>query len=308
MKNPDNILDLIGNTPLLPLKKINKTSARILVKVEAFNPSGSIKDRAAKAMIEKAIDQGKLTAQTLIIEPTSGNTGIALAMIAAYLGNRLLLTMPDNLSAERRTLLRAYGADLVLTPAAGGMAGAIAEAERLLQEYPNSYMPAQFDNPANVAAHHQTTGPEIWEATAGKTDILISAVGSGGTVTGCGKYLKEKNPRLAIIAVEPENSPVLSKGYSGVHKIQGIGAGFVPKILDRRLLDEILTVGDDEAIKRAKQLAKIEGIYAGISSGAAVQAALTVGARPENAGKTIVVILPDSGDRYLSVYQEEDNG
>jgi cysteine synthase A len=295
--------DLIGRTPLLRLAKysaLHNVKSDILAKLEYFNPAGSIKDRIAKAMIDDAEKSGKLKPGSVIIEPTSGNTGIGLAAVAASRGYRVVLTMPETMSMERRNLLRAYGAELVLTEGAKGMKGAIAKAGELAGEIPDSFIPGQFVNPANPAAHFAATGPEIWEDTDGAVDIFVSGVGTGGTLTGAGGFLKSKKPELKIIAVEPAGSPVLSAGTPGVHKIQGIGAGFVPDVLDTKLYDEILPVKDDDAIATGREIAKTEGILVGISSGAALFAAVRAALRPENNGKTIVVILPDTGERYLS--------
>ena len=304
MKTYEKITDLIGKTPLLKLSGYQKElnlSATLLGKLEYFNPAGSVKDRIAKAMIENAEEKGTLQANFVIIEPTSGNTGIGLASIAATKGYRIILTMPETMTIERRNLLKAYGAELVLTEGAKGMKGAIAKAEELAAEIPNSFIPSQFENPANAAIHKATTGPEIWEETDGKVDIFISGIGTGGTITGAGSYLKEKNPNIKIIAVEPADSPVLSKGTFGPHKIQGIGAGFVPKILDTKIYDEIITVTNENALNTRREFAKKEGVLVGISSGAAVWAALQIAQRPENKNKTIVIILPDTGERYLTI-------
>lgn len=291
----------IGRTPLVKLNRMAEgLPAQVLAKLEYFNPLGSVKDRIAAYMIAEAERQGKIGPDTLIVEPTSGNTGIGLAFVCAARGYRLCLTMPDTMSMERRKLLIHLGAELVLTPGAQGMKGAIAKAEELLSQRADAYMPNQFENPANPLAHRETTAREIWEDTAGKVDFLISGVGTGGTITGVGQTIKAKNPQFKAIAVEPAGSPVLSGGQKGPHKIQGIGAGFVPKILDRSVIDEIITVSDEAAFETARQLAKVEGILCGISSGAAVWAALQVARRPENADKRIVVILPSTGERYLS--------
>ena len=294
---------LIGKTPLLELTHIEKEEgleAKILVKLEYFNPAGSVKDRIAKAMIDDAEASGKLKPGSVIIEPTSGNTGIGLASVAAARGYRIIIVMPETMSVERRQLMKAYGAELVLTEGAKGMKGAIAKAEELAKETPNSFIPGQFVNPANPAAHKATTGPEIWEDTDGKVDIFVAGVGTGGTITGTGEYLKSQNPNVKVVAVEPASSPVLSKGTAGSHKIQGIGAGFVPDVLDTKVYDEIITVENDDAFATGKKIGKKEGVLVGISSGAAVWAAIELAKRPENKGKTIVVLLPDTGDRYLS--------
>lgn len=296
-------LELIGNTPLVEAANIEKAEglqAKIMVKLEYLNPAGSIKDRAAKAMIEDAEEKGLLKEGSVIIEPTSGNTGIGLAAIAAVRGYRIILTMPETMSMERRNIMKAYGAELVLTDGAKGMKGAIEKAEELAREIPDSFIPGQFVNPANPAAHRVTTGPEIWKDTDGKVDILVAGVGTGGTVTGAGEYLKEMNPAVQIVAVEPEGSPVLSEGKAGKHGIQGIGAGFVPDVLNTSIYDEVLRVKEDEAYAAAKLLARREGVLVGISSGAALHGAIELAKRPENRGKVIVVVLPDSGDRYYS--------
>ena len=296
-------IDLIGNTPLVEVKNIEKElglEARVLVKLEYFNPAGSVKDRIAKGMIEDAEEKGLLKEGSVIIEPTSGNTGIGLAAIAAAKGYRIILTMPETMSVERRNILKAYGAELVLTEGAKGMKGAIAKADELAKEIPNSFIPGQFVNPANPAAHRATTGPEIWNDTDGDVDIFIAGVGTGGTLTGVGEYLKEKKPDIKIVALEPATSPVLSEGKSGAHKIQGIGAGFVPDVLNTKVYDEIITVENDDAFATGKLLAKHEGVLVGISSGAALWAAIDYAKRPENKGKTIVALLPDNGDRYYS--------
>ena len=296
-------IDLIGNTPLVEVKNIEKElglEARVLVKLEYFNPAGSVKDRIAKGMIEDAEEKGLLKEGSVIIEPTSGNTGIGLAAIAAAKGYRIILTMPETMSVERRNILKAYGAEIVLTEGAKGMKGAIAKADELAKEIPNSFIPGQFVNPANPATHRATTGPEIWNDTDGDVDIFIAGVGTGGTLTGVGEYLKEKKPDIKIVALEPATSPVLSEGKSGAHKIQGIGAGFVPDVLNTKVYDEIITVENDDAFATGKLLAKHEGVLVGISSGAALWAAIDYAKRQENKGKTIVALLPDNGDRYYS--------
>ncbi|MDR1422409.1 MAG: cysteine synthase A [Coriobacteriales bacterium] len=298
-----NISELVGNTPLVELTNYNRENelaASVVGKLESFNPAGSVKDRIAVAMIDAAEAAGKIAPDTVLIEPTSGNTGIGLAAIAAARGYRLILTMPDTMSIERRNLLAAYGAELVLTDGAKGMKGAIARADELAAEIANSFIPGQFVNPANPAIHRTTTGPEIWEAADGVVDIFVSGIGTGGTITGAGEFLKSKNPDLYIVAVEPSASPVLSKGTPGPHKIQGIGAGFVPDVLNTGIYDEIITVDNDDAFATGRALATTDGILVGISSGAALWAATQLAKRPENAGKRIVVILPDTGERYLS--------
>lgn len=295
------ILETIGNTPLITLANLAPANgAKVLCKQESRNPAGSVKCRIAVSMIEAAQQQGLINQESTIIEPTSGNTGIGLAFVCAHKKLRLVLTMPESMSIERRKLLKHLGAELVLTPAAEGMKGAIARAEQLLADTANSHMPNQFANPANPAVHRKTTGPEIWRDTNGKIDIFVAGVGTGGTITGVSEYIKERNPNLQVVAVEPQDSPVLSGGKPGPHKIQGIGAGFVPAILNRGIIDEVFTVGNDEAFAMARKLALVEGILCGISSGAAVHAALQVAERPENREKTIVVVAPDSGERYLS--------
>lgn len=299
----EGTLGLIGNTPLVEVVNIEKElglRAKVLVKLEYFNPAGSVKDRVAKAMIEDAENKGLLKAGSVIIEPTSGNTGIGLASIAAAKGYRIILTMPDTMSVERRNILKAYGAELVLTEGVKGMKGAIAKAEELAQEIPDSFIPGQFVNPANPAIHKATTGPEIWADTDGRVDIFIAGVGTGGTITGIGEYLKEKNPAVKIVALEPLDSPVLSEGRAGAHKIQGIGAGFVPEVLNTTVYDEIYKADHEDAFAAAKLLAKKEGILVGISSGAALHGAIEMAKMPENEGKMIVALLPDTGDRYYS--------
>ena len=296
-------LGLIGNTPLVEAVNIEKKydlKARLLVKLEYFNPAGSVKDRIAKAMIEDAEERGQLKPGSVIIEPTSGNTGIGLAAIAAAKGYRVILTMPETMSVERRNILKAYGAEIVLTDGAKGMKGAIAKAEELAATIENSFIPGQFNNPANPKAHRETTGPEIWNDTEGAVDIFVAGVGTGGTVTGIGEFLKSKKPEVKIVAVEPATSPVLSEGKSGPHKIQGIGAGFVPEVLNTQIYDEIIPVENEKAFETSKELTRTEGVLTGISSGAALYAALQLAQRPENEGKTIVALLPDSGDRYYS--------
>lgn len=294
---------LIGKTPLLELTHIEKEfglKAKLLAKLEYFNPAGSVKDRVARAMLDEAEKSGKLTKDSVIIEPTSGNTGIGLASVAAARGYRIIIVMPETMSVERRQLMKAYGAELVLSDGTKGMKGAIAKAEELASEIPNSFIPAQFDNPANPKAHYETTGPEIFEDTDGAVDIFVAGVGTGGTITGVGKYLKEKKASVHVVAVEPQTSAVLSTGVAGSHKIQGIGAGFVPKVLDTAVYDEIIPVADDDAFATGKLIGKREGVLVGISSGAAAYAAIELAKRPENESKTIVVLLPDTGDRYLS--------
>lgn len=303
MRTFDKITDLIGGTPILKLNNyiaLNELPANIYAKIEYFNPAGSVKDRIAKAMIDDAEAKGALKPGAVIIEPTSGNTGIGLAAVAASKGYRIILTMPETMSVERRNLLKAYGAELVLTDGAKGMKGAIAKAEELAQQIEGGFIPSQFTNSANPTAHFNTTGPEIWEDTDGKVDIFVAGVGTGGTVSGVGKYLKSKNPNVKVVAVEPAGSPVLSKGVAGPHKIQGIGAGFVPETLDTKIYDEIIAVENEDAFATGRTLARKEGLLVGISSGAAVFAATQLAKRPENKGKNIVVLLPDTGDRYLS--------
>lgn len=294
---------LIGKTPLLELTHIEEEyglKAKVLAKLEYFNPAGSVKDRVAKKMLDDAEAAGKLTPESVIIEPTSGNTGIGLASVAAARGYRIIIVMPETMSVERRQLMKAYGAELVLTDGTKGMKGAIEKADELAKEIPNSFIPGQFVNPSNPKAHYETTGPEIFEDTDGEVDIFVAGVGTGGTVTGVGEYLKEKKPSVKIVAVEPESSPVLSKGVAGAHKIQGIGAGFVPEVLDTKVYDEIIPVSNEAAFETGRLIGRSEGVLVGISSGAAAYAAVELAKRPENAGKTIVVLLPDTGDRYLS--------
>ncbi len=295
--------ELIGNTPLVEAVNIEKylnLEAKILLKLEYFNPAGSVKDRVAKAMLEDAEKKGLVNKNTVIIEPTSGNTGIGLASISAAKGYRIILTMPDTMSIERRNILKAYGAEIVLTEGSKGMAGAIEKAEELAKKFPDSFIPAQFDNPANPEAHRKTTAPEIWNDTDGNVDIFVAGVGTGGTVTGIGEYLKSKNPDIKIVTVEPATSPVLSKGTAGAHKIQGIGANFVPSILNTKIYDEVFPVENDDAFEKAKLVARHEGVLVGISSGAALHVGIKLAKRPENKGKNIVVLMPDSGDRYYS--------
>ncbi len=298
-----SVLDMVGGTPLLEAGNLERElglKAKILMKLEYLNPAGSVKDRIARAMILDAREKGLLKEGATLIEPTSGNTGIGLASMAASLGYRLILTMPETMSVERRNILKAYGAEIVLTDGARGMTGAIEKAKELAQEIPDSFIPGQFENPVNPKAHIETTGPEIWEDTQGQVDIFVAGVGTGGTITGVGTYLKEKNPNVKIVAMEPSDSPVLSGGKPGPHKLQGIGAGFVPETLDTEIYDEILTIGSEEAFSGARQIAQKEGVLVGISSGAAFAASVKLAKRPENEGKTIVVLLPDSGDRYYS--------
>ena len=303
MKVYSRIIDTIGGTPLVELTNIEKKydlKAKIIAKVEFFNPGGSVKDRIAKAMIDKAEKEGLLNKDTVIIEPTSGNTGIGLCMVGASKGLRVIIVMPDTMSIERRNLMKAYGAELVLTEGSKGMKGAIAKAEELAKEIPNSFIPSQFTNMANPNIHYLTTGPEIFNDLDGNLDYFVAGVGTGGTISGTGKYLKEKKPSIKVVAVEPETSPVLSKGTPGPHKIQGIGAGFVPNTLDTSIYDEIITIGNEEAMSTGKESAQVEGLLVGISSGAAINAAIKLAKREENVGKTIVVLLPDTGERYLS--------
>ncbi len=304
-----SVSQLIGGTPLLELVRVREAlglNARILAKLEYFNPGGSAKDRIAKTMIDEAEASGKLKPGSVIIEPTSGNTGIGLASVAAAKGYRIIITMPETMSMERRLLMKAYGAELVLTEGAKGMTGAIAKAEELAREIPDSFIPGQFVNPANPAAHRTGTGPEIWEDTGGQVDIFVAGVGTGGTITGAGQYLKERNPALRVVAVEPKDSPVLSEGRAGAHKIQGIGAGFIPEVLDTSVYDEVLTVSSEDAFAAGRLAGRKEGILVGISSGAALHGAIELARRPEHAGRTIVVLLPDTGDRYLSTPLFED--
>lgn len=304
-----NVTELIGHTPLVELthyEQAHNLPATLLGKVESFNPGGSVKDRVARAMLDAAVEEGKIDADTVIIEPTSGNTGIGLAMLAAVRGNRLVICMPDTMSVERRRLMAAYGAELVLTDGALGMQGAIDQAEQLAAQTPNSFIPSQFTNPANPEAHYRTTGPEIWDGTDGRVDIFVAGVGTGGTISGVGRYLKEQRPDVQVVAVEPAGSPVLSQGRAGKHGIQGIGAGFVPKTLDEGIYDEVIAVSDEDAFAAGRELAAHDGLLVGISSGAAVAAAAQVAQRPENAGKTIVVLLPDTGERYLTTAMFND--
>ena len=299
----NSFLDLVGNTPLVRVNNLIKKDelkADVLAKLEYFNPAGSVKDRIAKEMIQDALEKGLINENTTLIEPTSGNTGIGLSAVATALNLKIIITMPETMSVERRNLMKAYGAELVLTPGSEGMKGAIAKAKELASQIENSFIPGQFENPANPTAHYKTTGPEIYEQTEGKVDIFVAGVGTGGTISGIGKYLKEKNPEVKVVAVEPASSPVLSTGKGGAHKIQGIGAGFVPETLDTKIYDEIITVENEDAFATGKEMAKTEGILIGISSGAAIQAAKELAKREENKGKTIVVLLPDGGDRYLS--------
>lgn len=303
MKIYKTITDLIGKTPLLELvntEKVNNLDAKIIAKLEYFNPAGSVKDRVAKAMIDDAEEKGILKPDSVIIEPTSGNTGIGLASVSAARGYRLIITMPETMSIERRNLMKAYGAELVLTDGASGMSGAIKKAEELAKEIPNSFIPAQFSNPANPKAHENSTGIEIWEDTDGKVDIFVSAVGTGGTISGTGAYLKSKNPDIKVVAVEPAGSPVISGGKAGRHKIQGIGAGFIPDTLDMNIFDEVIRVTDEDAFRQGREIVKNEGVLVGISSGSAIHAGIELAKRPENKGKNIVVLLPDTGERYLS--------
>lgn len=303
MKIVQKITDLIGHTPLLELthtEQEEQLQATLLGKLEYFNPAGSVKDRIAKAMIDEAEEQGLLHPDSVLIEPTSGNTGIGLASVAAARGYRLIITMPETMSVERRNLMKAYGAELVLTEGAKGMKGAIEKADELAVQIPNSFIPSQFTNPANPEAHKKTTGVEIWDDTDGKVDIFVAGVGTGGTISGVGAYLKEQNPNVKIVAVEPKSSPVLSEGFAGAHKIQGIGAGFVPETLDTKIYDEVIAVENEAAFETGRKIARNEGVLVGISSGAAVWAAIQLAKRPENKGKNIVVLLPDTGDRYLS--------
>ena len=307
----NSFLDLVGNTPLVRVNNLIKKDelkADVLAKLEYFNPAGSVKDRIAKEMILDALEKGLINENTTLIEPTSGNTGIGLSAVATALNLKIIITMPETMSVERRNLMKAYGAELVLTPGSEGMKGAIAKAKELASQIENSFIPGQFENPANPTAHYKTTGPEIYEQTEGKVDIFVAGVGTGGTISGIGKYLKEKNPEVKVVAVEPASSPVLSTGKGGAHKIQGIGAGFVPETLDTKIYDEIITVENEDAFATGKEMAKTEGILVGISSGAALYAAKELAKREENAGKTIVVLLPDGGDRYLSTPLIQDEG
>ncbi len=302
-KVKNSFLDLVGNTPLVRVNNLIKKDelkADVLAKLEYFNPAGSVKDRIAKEMIQDALEKGLINENTTLIEPTSGNTGIGLSAVATALNLKIIITMPETMSVERRNLMKAYGAELVLTPGSEGMKGAIAKAKELASQIENSFILGQFENPANPTAHYKTTGPEIYEQTEGKVDIFVAGVGTGGTISGIGKYLKEKNPEVKVVAVEPASSPVLSTGKGGAHKIQGIGAGFVPETLDTKIYDEIITVENEDAFATGKEMSKTEGILVGISSGAALYAAKELAKREENAGKTIVVLLPDGGDRYLS--------
>ena len=302
-KVKNSFLDLVGNTPIVRVNNLIKKDelkADVLAKLEYFNPAGSVKDRIAKEMILDALEKGLINENTTLIEPTSGNTGIGLSAVATALNLKIIITMPETMSVERRNLMKAYGAELVLTPGSEGMKGAIAKAKELASQIENSFIPGQFENPANPTAHYKTTGPEIYEQTEGKVDIFVAGVGTGGTISGIGKYLKEKNPEVKVVAVEPASSPVLSTGKGGAHKIQGIGAGFVPETLDTKIYDEIITVENEDAFATGKEMAKTEGILVGVSSGAALYAAKELAKREENAGKTIVVLLPDGGDRYLS--------
>lgn len=305
MKIYNNVAELVGKTPLLRLNNIEKefgASANILAKLECFNPAGSAKDRPALEMIRRAEAEGLLSEGSVIIEPTSGNTGIGLAAIGVSEGYRVMIVMPDSMSEERIKLMKLYGAEVVLTPGAEGMSGSIREAQRIAVETPNAFIPSQFDNPANPLAHYKTTGPEIWEDTDGKIDILVAGIGTGGTLSGVGKYLKEKNPDIKVIGVEPKSSPLITEGTAGKHKIQGIGANFIPENLDREIYDEVITVSDEDAYKYALLMARKEGIAVGISSGAALAGALAIASRPENEGKTVVAVMTDTGDRYLSTF------
>ena len=310
MKVYDRILDTIGNTPLVELHNLEKKyalKAKLIAKVEFFNPGGSVKDRIAIAMIKEAEKQGLINKDTVLVEPTSGNTGVGLAMVAASKGMKLIITMPETMSVERRNLLKAYGAELVLTEGAKGMKGAIAKAEEIAKETPNSFIPSQFTNMNNPRIHYLTTGPEIYRDSDGKVDIFVAGVGTGGTISGTGKYLKEQKPSIKVVAVEPETSPVLSKGVAGPHKIQGIGAGFVPATLDTGVYDEIMPIANERAFEMGRESARVEGLLVGISSGAALSAAIELAKREENAGKTIVVLLPDTGERYLSTAMFQEN-